>query len=128
MNRTAPSPPPRANTEHAPYPPAWLEAERREAEEDAKPKYKRKSRAQLAFGIVLTSVGPVVMLTGIVAAAASRDDAPGIAAAVLGGIGTAVGIPLIVNGAKKVPADSAARAPSPELFVGPASAAVRFRF
>lgn len=115
--------------EHAPYPPAWLEEERREAEEEAKPKYKRSSRAQLAVGIVLTSVGPVVMVGGMVVDAGSPDDDPGIAAAVLGGLGTPIGIPLIVNGAQKVPVDSAARAvPAPKLFIGHGSATLRFRF
>jgi len=136
--RAAPSSPPSSNAqasraapasraaEHAPYPPAWLEEERREAEEEAKPKWRRNSRAQLAVGIVLTSVGPVVMLGGMIAAAGSPDDGPGIAAAVLGGLGTLIGIPLIVNGAQKIPVDSAV--PAPELFIGPASATLRFRF
>jgi hypothetical protein len=114
--------------EPAPYPPTWGETERREAEDDAKPKYERNSRAQMALGIVLTSVGPVVMLGGMVAAVSSRDDGPGIAAAVLGGLGLLVGIPLIVIGAKKVPVDAVARAiPAPELNIGPASATLRFR-
>jgi hypothetical protein len=116
-------------SEPASYSSTWGNAERGEAEDDARPKYKRNSRAQLAVGIVLTSVGPVVMLGGMVAAVSSRDDGPGIAAAVLGGLGTLVGIPLIVSGAKKVPVDAVARAiPAPDLFVGPASATLRFRF
>jgi hypothetical protein len=108
-----------------------MEAERREREQEEadRPKYKRHSRAQMAFGIVLTSVGPVVMLGGVVAASASRDDGPGIAAAVLGGLGVLVGIPLIISGAEKVPIDETESAAlEPELFVGPASAALRFRF
>ena len=81
----------------------------------------------MAFGIILTSVGPVVMIGGAVAAVSSRDQGPGIAAAVLGGLGTVVGIPLIISGARKIPIDGTENA-APALFVGPSSAAVRFRF
>jgi hypothetical protein len=83
----------------------------------------RQSRGALAGGIVAVSVGGVLTLAGGIAAmipagctsdgTCSNHLGPALGLAVGGLVGLAVGIPLIVYGAKKVPAGAALSSPLP---------------
>jgi hypothetical protein len=110
------------------------------AEPDAA-KTKRRSTGMMVTGIVLGSAGLLASVSGlVVVGVCSRNEAgesgsvgedcddnsvpAGVGIAIAGGVGLAVGIPLIVVGAQKVPAQKAAAAP--RLLVGPRSVALRW--
>jgi hypothetical protein len=110
------------------------------AEPDAA-KTRRRSTGMMVTGIALGSAGLLAGVSGaLVIGVCSRNEAgqagsvgencdkdsvpAGVGLAIAGGVGLAVGIPLTLIGARKVPAQSAAAAPT--LLVGPRSVALRW--
>jgi hypothetical protein len=104
---------------------------------------KRNSPGLMVGGIVLTAVGAVTLSIGAVLASASNqydcactelgcdcgvsddNETTGIVLIVSGLVGVGVGIPMIVIGAKKVPAVSE---PQASVLLGPGSAKLRVQF
>jgi hypothetical protein len=113
------------------------------------PRMERRSKGMMIGGIVLTGVGALSFLTGLTVYAlgsAGTDDCTsgsyyscdwksdsgtqttGAIMMVLGGAAVAVGIPLTVVGARKVPVDPAAESKAPTLQLGAGRASLRFAF
>ena len=98
---------------------------------------RRNSKGMIVGGIILTGVGLLAAGSGalIVGACAKPEENPDCkdgavpAGAIIGGLGVAgmaVGIPLIVIGARKVPAKPAAAGAAPLLLLGPRSVGLRW--
>lgn len=150
---TAPTPPPPATTLSpqplalAPLTPTPLEPER--------PKTKRRSKTAMVSGIVMVSTGPIALLGALAAKSAQKrcdddlqrdypdrvlptseryrvDECNGYSVPVyLLGIGgavlTAIGIPLIIYGAKSVPDDQLARRLELQPWASPTAGGMRLR-
>lgn len=109
---------------------------------------KRRSRGMMIGGIVMSALGGVTAIAGVVYFAAPEPFCDlygnsgldrgscvdtyrgvGVAGMVVGGVLIAIGLPVAIYGAGKVPADAARSAPTPlSLHVGRSDAALRWSF
>jgi hypothetical protein len=114
------------------------------------PPTERNSAGMMATGIVFVSAGSIAVFAGLGVYQTKSscivvdlppggpfpDRCPGDShhfvgsiVMIAGGIGAALGIPLLIVGARRVPVDAApATSRAPTLLVGPTSAALRFMF
>ena len=115
------------------YPPPAIHRGQEDDDDDDAGRGKRKSRGMMAVGIVLTSLGGVGTLAGVVWAAVIADrhaeelPAP-IGLTVAGALCVAFGVPMIIIGARREKQPGAEVVAAHQVRLGPAGASWRSSF
>jgi hypothetical protein len=100
---------------YSPVPMASSQAAAWTSGDDWRPRRQRANPGLMAGGIVLIAGGSIATFGGAVSMLSNYpfgDATPGMAALAMGVVGVAVGIPMLVIGAKKVPAVTASVSPT----------------